>query len=74
MTLIDPGNFCNWLWGRTIDGVGDGNRTHNVRSHSPVLCQLSYSHRIFVIITTRVGSCQTQADEEKNKLRERGRE
>jgi hypothetical protein len=26
-------------------GVGDGNRTHNVRSHSPVLCQLSYSHR-----------------------------
>src|SRR2546428_6434269 len=56
------------------DGVGDGNRTHNVRSHSPVLCQLSYSHRIFVIITTRVGSCQTQADEEKNKLRERGRE
>ncbi len=25
-------------------GVGDGNRTHNVRSHSPVLCQLSYSH------------------------------
>src|SRR5689334_9308985 len=27
-------------------GVGDGNRTHNVRSHSPVLCQLSYTHRI----------------------------
>ena len=27
-------------------GVGDGNRTRNVRSHSPVLCQLSYSHRI----------------------------
>jgi hypothetical protein len=28
-----------------IDGVGDGNRTRNRRSHSPVLCQLSYSHR-----------------------------
>jgi hypothetical protein len=28
-------------------GVGDGNRTRNVRSHSPVLCQLSYSHRVF---------------------------
>jgi hypothetical protein len=26
--------------------VGDGNRTRNVRSHSPVLCQLSYSHRV----------------------------
>ena len=30
---------------RLESGVGDGNRTHNVRSHSPVLCQLSYSHR-----------------------------
>jgi hypothetical protein len=29
-----------------VVGVGDGNRTHNVRSHSPVLCQLSYTHRI----------------------------
>ena len=27
-------------------GVGDGNRTRNRRSHSPVLCQLSYSHRL----------------------------
>jgi hypothetical protein len=25
--------------------VGNGNRTRNRRSHSPVLCQLSYSHR-----------------------------
>jgi hypothetical protein len=24
--------------------VGNGNRTRNRRSHSPVLCQLSYSH------------------------------
>jgi hypothetical protein len=31
-------------------GVGDGNRTRNNRSHSPVLCQLSYSHRILLII------------------------
>ena len=35
-------------------GVGDGNRTHNVRSHSPVLCRLSYSHRILSIIAIRV--------------------
>ncbi len=28
-------------------GVGNGNRTRNRRSHSPVLCQLSYSHRRF---------------------------
>ena len=27
-------------------GVGNGNRTRNRRSHSPVLCQLSYSHRL----------------------------
>ena len=26
-------------------GVGNGNRTRNRWSHSPVLCQLSYSHR-----------------------------
>jgi hypothetical protein len=29
-----------------ISGVGNGNRTRNRRSHSPVLCQLSYSHRL----------------------------
>ena len=34
-------------------GVGDGNRTRNNRSHSPVLCQLSYSHRMLSIIHTR---------------------
>ena len=28
-------------------GVGNGNRTRNRRSHSPVLCQLSYSHHHF---------------------------
>jgi hypothetical protein len=26
-------------------GVGNGNRTRNRRSHSPVLYRLSYSHR-----------------------------
>src|SRR5258706_10196897 len=33
--------------GMTVNksGVGNGNRTRNRRSHSPVLCQLSYSHR-----------------------------
>src|SRR5437764_12672092 len=32
------------------NGVGNGNRTRNRRSHSPVLCQLSYSHhRSFII-------------------------
>ena len=35
------------------DGVGDGNRTRNNRSHSPVLCQLSYSHRDSSIIQLR---------------------
>ena len=33
-------------------GVGDGNRTRNIRSHSPVLCRLSYSHHDFKIIST----------------------
>jgi len=33
-------------------GVGDGNRTRNVRSHSPVLCRLSYSHHLPLIIAT----------------------
>src|SRR6202021_3527206 len=31
--------------GSCKSGVGNGNRTRNRRSHSPVLCQLSYSHR-----------------------------
>ena len=56
-TLIYP-------WGKAIcielnrmAGVGDGNRTHNVRSHSPVLCQLSYSHHSFAIIATVASIC-----------------
>jgi hypothetical protein len=36
-------------------GVGNGNRTRNRRSHSPVLCQLSYSHRETFIIAIRDG-------------------
>jgi VWFA-related protein len=39
---LSEGQFCIF---QSFVGVGDGNRTHNVRSHSPVLCQLSYSHR-----------------------------
>src|SRR5690242_1055230 len=36
-------------------GVGNGNRTRNRRSHSPVLCQLSYSHhREFIIATVEL--------------------
>ena len=37
--------------------MGNGNRTRNRRSHSPVLCQLSYSHREKFIIArdSRVG-------------------
>ena len=27
-------------------GVGNGARTHDTRNHTPVLCQLSYTHRI----------------------------
>jgi hypothetical protein len=30
-------------------GVDDGARTRDNRSHSPVLCQLSYTHRKIVI-------------------------
>jgi hypothetical protein len=38
------------------NGVGNGNRTRNRRSHSPVLCQLSYSHRRnFIIAIWRGG-------------------
>jgi hypothetical protein len=37
------------------NGVGNGNRTRNRRSHSPVLCQLSYSHRRLFIIATAGG-------------------
>ena len=38
-------------------GVGNGNRTRNRRSHSPVLCQLSYSHR-HADYTTAIPCCQ----------------
>jgi hypothetical protein len=41
--------------------VGNGNRTRNRRSHSPVLCQLSYSHRNFLIIATKLQRCQTHS-------------
>src|ERR1035437_3771858 len=36
-------------------GVGNGNRTRNRRSHSPVLCQLSYSHHR--VDYSNCGSC-----------------
>src|ERR1700692_4076898 len=45
-------------------GVGNGNRTRNRRSHSPVLCQLSYSHR-----RLDYSNCAEQMSE----TRERGR-
>jgi hypothetical protein len=38
-------------------GVGNGNRTRNRRSHSPVLCQLSYSHRRFHYSNFDNGDC-----------------
>ena len=41
-------------------GVGNGNRTRNRRSHSPVLCQLSYSHH-HVDYTTALRRCQKAA-------------
>ena len=31
------------------DGVGNGARTHDTRNHNPVLCQLSYTHRICLL-------------------------
>jgi hypothetical protein len=46
-TLTYPRSEAMCMQPKIIAGVGDGNRTHNVRSHSPVLCQLSYSHRIY---------------------------
>jgi hypothetical protein len=46
-TLISPRAEAICLKLRRMVGVGDGNRTHNVRSHSPVLCQLSYPHHIW---------------------------
>jgi hypothetical protein len=30
-------------------GVDDGNRTHDTRSHNPVLYQLSYAHHIALL-------------------------
>src|SRR5437588_4473161 len=41
-------------------GVGNGNRTRNRRSHSPVLCQLSYSHRRNLIIASRAAVKRAQ--------------
>ena len=35
-----------------ILGVADGARTHDNRNHNPGLYQLSYSHRISVIIAS----------------------
>ncbi len=37
-------------------GVDDGNRTHDTRSHNPVLYQLSYAHHI-PTTRTRTSSC-----------------
>ncbi|VXD00070.1 conserved hypothetical protein [Pseudomonas sp. 8Z] len=31
-------------------GVDDGNRTHDTRSHNPVLYQLSYAHHIALLL------------------------
>ncbi len=33
-------------YGRTKNGVSDGDRTHDHRSHNPVLYQLSYAHHL----------------------------
>src|SRR5580704_167549 len=44
---------------RGSSGVGNGNRTRNRRSHSPVLCQLSYSHR-HADYTTAIPCCQNR--------------
>lgn len=29
-------------------GVDDGDRTHDTKSHNPVLYQLSYAHHIYI--------------------------
>ncbi len=57
-TLTYPRRKAISMQSLRMDGVGDGNRTHNVRSHSPVLCQLSYSHRDVLIIAIRVADSE----------------
>ena len=53
--------------------MGNGNRTRNRRSHSPVLCQLSYSHRNGSIITeSRVLSREYRV-EKNQRVPSRGR-
>ena len=32
-------------------GVGNGARTHDTRNHNPVLCQLSYTHHMELLLT-----------------------
>ncbi len=39
-------------------GVDDGNRTHDTRSHNPVLYQLSYAHHITTCGKTSPASCR----------------
>ena len=34
-------------------GVGNGARTHDTRNHNPVLCQLSYTHHMELLLTGR---------------------
>lgn len=61
-------------------GVDDGNRTHDTRSHNPVLYQLSYAHHILLVLlyhlarpaglepaTIRLeGGCSIQLSYERN--------
>ena len=44
-------------------GVDDGNRTHDTRSHNPVLYQLSYAHHIaFAYSTCLTAKWRTRQD------------
>src|ERR1700756_1518946 len=54
------------------NGVGNGNRTRNRRSHSPVLCQLSYSHRRNFIIAIGEGERRSVSDPSDLGILERG--
>ena len=41
--VLETGYALSWVKGGR-NGVSDGNRTRDIRSHNPVLYQLSYTH------------------------------
>ena len=48
-----------------FSGVGNGTRTHNAWNHNPVLCQLNYTHHIFIYADWLPWKWQRSTDEVK---------